>query len=69
MVALAREDILRAPRSYNQARKTTRVVAVVADFIAVADFAVVVAFMIRDYGLKPGRARLTPSAFKKFVVI
>lgn len=63
MVALAREDILRAPKSY---RKTTRVVA---DFIAVADFAVVVAFMIRDYGLKPGRARLTPSAFKKFVVI
>ena len=60
MVALAREDILRAPKSYNQARKTTRVVA---------DFAVVVAFMIRDYGLKPGRARLTPSAFKKFVVI
>ena len=46
MVALAREDILRAPKSYNQARKTTRVVAVVADFIAVADFAVVVAFMI-----------------------
>ena len=66
MVALAREDILRAPKSYNQARKTTRVVA---DFIAVAAFAVVVAFMIRDYGLKPGRARLTPSAFKKFVVI
>ena len=28
-----------------------------------------VPFMIRDYGLKPGRARLTPSAFKKFVVI
>ena len=50
-------------KSYNQARKITRVVAVVADF------AVVVAFMIRDYGLKPGRARLTPSAFKKFVVI
>lgn len=63
MVALAREDILRAPKSYNQARKITRVVAVVADF------AVVVAFMIRDYGLKPGRARLTPSAFKQFVVI
>ena len=56
-------------KSYNQARKITRVVAVVADFIAVADFAVVVAFMIRDYGLKPGRARLTPSAFEKFVVI
>lgn len=53
-------------KSYNQARKITRVVAVVA---VVADFAVVVAFMIRDYGLKPGRARLTPSAFKKFVVI
>lgn len=66
MVALAREDILRAPKSYNQARKTTRVVA---DFIAVADFAVVVAFMIRDYGLKPGRMRQTPLAFKKFVVI
>ena len=60
MVALAREDILRAPKSYNQARKTTRVVA---------DFAVAVAFMIRDYGLKPGRMRQTPLAFKKFVVI
>ena len=48
MVALAREDILRAPKSYNQARKITRVVA---DFIAVADFAVVVAFMIREVGL------------------
>ena len=67
MVALAREDILRAPKSYNQARKTTRVVA--ADFITVAAFAVAVAFMIRDYGLKPGRMRQTPSAFEKFVVI
>lgn len=68
MVALAREDILRAPKSYNQARKITRVV--VADFITVAAFAVVVAFMTYlNYGLKPGRMRQTPSAFKQFVVI
>ena len=67
MVALAREDILRAPKSCNRAKKTAQVVA--ADFITVAAFAVAVAFMIRDYGLKPGRMRQTPLAFKKFVVI
>lgn len=55
------------PKSCNRAKKTAQVVA--ADFITVAAFAVAVAFMIRDYGLKPGRARLTPSAFEKFVVI